>query len=210
MFETLGEQLLATQIEWPPNQDRFFIPISELNQLMSELNVTQELLNIYSYVDDSLVRFICLEARKVFAILLCVSKPQSIRDFCNERLGDEDLPFTRFEMDGRVQLGRKDHIACIREYHGSCAIHAMDSWSQKAIIDFCRDQWVFEAPVFKSIGGGKIPHHHLADNCILPFIEDHEGQQNRTKSGECSDVWTVRTHPAHLFLPMSDRVSSKL
>jgi hypothetical protein len=46
--------------------------------------------------------------------------------------------------------------------------------------------------------GGKITHHDLHENALLPFIEDHDREQ--TNAGGYSQVWRVRIHAAHQML----------
>lgn len=204
---TLGQKLQEEQIEWPPNQNKYFIPVNILKKLVTEESVKTELRTIYPSLSDkkilSYTTSICQDAKKLFAILLCGVKTNYIANFLDEGITDQDLPFVRsylpecnnFQTQHRpFNLCKKDHDKCLKHTHKHCAIRAMISWSQRDIRQMCGDQWLVQSPVFKRTPG-KIPHFELDPTVILPFVDDREGQQ--TSQGGYSDVWGVRIHPAH-------------
>jgi hypothetical protein len=62
--------------------------------------------------------------------------------------------------------------------------------------EFDRIQWVFQAPHFHK-QPDEIPHFDLDDNCVMPFVEDHEENPKFRRAGGYSELWPVRIHPAH-------------
>ena len=139
---------------------------------------------------------ICSNSRKVFAILVGIGKSKSICAFVRENIADKDLPLVRFYSEPHISTRRNGHPYTLRT-KGSPekAIEAMADWSDRDIRNFCREQWWVLAPVFD-----EMKHYELDDSCVLPFIEDHEGEHDQTKSGGYSQVWGVRIHPAHQHL----------
>ena len=70
----------------------------------------------------------------------------------------------------------------------------MESWDQWLVGQFGQTQWYTQAPIFEF--GDGIKHYELDDNCVLPWIEDHE-RRDRAAEGGFSSVWRVVIHPAH-------------
>lgn len=207
---TLAERLQGAQYEWPPGQNSYFIPVDVLDELMTYQNVKEELRQMDPKMEEQCLaryaNYICTSAKKIFAILLCGQNRCFIFSFVDEGISDKDLPFVRCSLENDCPASRpnhqfilckRDHSECKREDHRDCGIKALSSRSRDITRDFCRDQWLVQAPVFEKSSTGEIPHHDLDNNVILPFIEDREAQESQTKSGGYSHVWGVRIHSAH-------------
>jgi hypothetical protein len=209
MSPDLADRLQDAQIEWPPGQNSYFIPVDRLYDLVSEREVKRELRKIHPSLDElrilSYTSSICRTSRKLFALLICCKKGSYICEFLDEGITDQDLPFLRayrkadsghYTQAQEFDLCTKDHIHCQREIHRDCGIKPMISWTQREVRILCRDQWLVLAPLFRKTSG-KIPHVDLDENTILPFIEDQELRQDSRKGGGYSHVWGVRIHSAH-------------
>jgi hypothetical protein len=210
MARTLRDRLDERQIEWPPGQNKYFIPVDALDSLITYENVKNELrrLDLSKGEQDlsSYTDFICSKAKKIFTVLLYVDKVESLFKLIHDDICDDDLPFTRcykysttgfLASNSRFTLCKRSRKCHQRANHQDCGIREITSWPQRDISAFCRDQWLVQAPVFQKLEDASIPHYDLNDNVILPFIEDYELQKDQTVSSGYSHVWGVRIHPAH-------------
>ena len=207
MAKALRDTLFNFRVEWPPGQNRYFIPIDALDSLITYDNVKEELRGLdQSKREHDYAKIICNSAKKIFAVLCDVDQVKSIFRLIDDGICDEDLPFARcykfstagfVASSGSFTLCRRNHKCHQRANHQDCGIQEIKNWSQHTISAFCRDQWLVQAPVFQRLEDGSIPHYDLNDNAILPFIEDHELQLNQKVSSGYSHVWGVRIHPAH-------------
>ncbi|KAF4635972.1 hypothetical protein G7Y89_g2100 [Cudoniella acicularis] len=208
MATTLGEKLEDARCEWVEGSNQWFVPISDINDLVTEENVAEALVDIYDGLTvaqvNSYSSLVCSTSKKLFTLLFCSSKRKYIRNFLDDGISDVDLPFVRCPRERGVGPQRSNrgfdlciaaHKNCDKASHRDCGINAMASWSKKDITDLCRDQWIVLAPIFDEIPNGDVPHHVLDSNTVMPFIEDQQGV--RDKSGGYSHVWGVRIHPAH-------------
>ncbi|KAF4626883.1 hypothetical protein G7Y89_g11273 [Cudoniella acicularis] len=196
--QTLEEQLLDAQIEWPENGNQWFIPANAIKELLNPESITIELRrNIeFSRVGplSQLAKTISEKAPKLFAILVRRGRSKYIWNFLNEKIDDSHLPFVRADdiLEG-AKTGRFKLCSCHRPRQ---PLKTMETWNRQDIIDFGRDQWVMLAPVFEE--SKEVKHYNLDANCVMPFIEDQE--RTSQASGGFSSVWGVRIHPAHQFL----------
>lgn len=205
------------QNESTSEENKFFIPIDILNSLLTQDAIEKELQtygitrgrkDLSSYVKD-----IHTKAKKIFAVLLCRSKGDSIFSFIDEGIGDKDLPLRRCEPRNAVSLGANNHALRLCIYgHQGCGLRSTSvesGWSRQDVRDFCRDQWLVLAPVFQQHQDGPIPHFELEDNVILPFIEEDKCQ---ISSGGYGRVWKVKIHVAHqkLYTSNSLNVSNRI
>jgi serine/threonine protein kinase len=229
MAKALQDRLYSSRIEWPLGQNKYFIPVDDLDSLITYENVKNELRRLGQSKREqdlsSYANIICSNAKKIFAVLLYVDRIEPIFRLIDDGICDEELPFTRcyksstadvMASAGPFTLCRRSRKCHRRANHRDCGIREITNWSQRAIGDFCRDQWLAQAPVFQKLEDGSIPHYDLNDNVILPFIEDHELQSNQKVSSGYSHVWAVKIHPAHQNLyylaqaPVSIYLSSSL
>ncbi|KUJ09273.1 kinase-like protein [Mollisia scopiformis] len=194
---TLEDQLWDCRIEWPPQQNTYFVPIDEMKRLVTLSSITMELQRRGTIPDrlnqSDAVEFtqrILATALRLFAILTVIGKSDAILDFLEEGLGDDDLPFVRVDLQfggSNMSLGSRLRP----EIRMKCILR----WTRMEISNFLRDQWWMLAPVFKS-PGGRVRHYMLDDFFILPYIQD-EQHSGRALSGGYSSVWLVKIHPAH-------------
>ncbi|KAH8817014.1 putative cyclin-dependent kinase 2 [Xylogone sp. PMI_703] len=207
-MDKLVEELRNAKKEWPPNGNKYFIPIDVLDRLVSKSEIESVLKarppppshpgSISDYADK-----IYHLAKKIFAILLMMSKERNIYSLIEEGITDDDLPFTRVylednrspqEQDRRFYLGKKSHSSCQNANHDNCRIRAMVDWKEHDVRVFCGDQWIVQAPVFEG-PNGTVQHYPLDENTILPFISDNEKELDT--NGGYSHVWKVMIHAAH-------------
>jgi hypothetical protein len=198
----LRSKLQKAQFEWPPGTLTYFLPVNMLTELVTELNVREELLFMVPEINkkqlDHYAKWICSDSKKLFAILLCEfgSNATVICSLLNE-ITDKDLPFTRILLgDNTEHPGRKNHAKCHRTNHRSCGIPILSDWHQMDILKLCKGQWLALAPVFQS-SSGEIPQLDLHRNTLLPFTEDQELNPISVRGGGYGEVWAVRIHPGH-------------
>jgi hypothetical protein len=216
---SLRQRLQEVQVESPEGGNRYFIPINELQKLVRRDYVEAELRSMYPLNEEEVSaysEYICDKAKNLFTVLLCGSSTiirESILDFVDDAISDDDLPFGRgyspttepFNTYRRpFGLCRRNHLRCHLSDHRACGIKALSTWPQPEISHLCRDQWLVLAPVFRRILGD-IPYLELDDNIVLPFIEDQEGSPNLIQRGGYSEVWGVRIHSAHQDLLQKSR-----
>lgn len=153
--------------------NRYFIPITELERLITFDSVSYELQSYYPQaaagLNAKIADVIIRNGRTVFAILVLIREGPAVVDLLEE-ITDLDLPISR----ARCKI-----------------LRTFSQWTAKAVEDFDRDQWSFISPIFDQVG----LHYELNDHVVLPFIEDNE--RHGLISGGYSQVWSVRIHPAH-------------
>jgi hypothetical protein len=137
MSNSLRDELLLARIEWPEGENRYFIPINNLNSLVTEDSVKGELRSIYpSLGPQELLSYsltVCKNSKKIFALLVYNGKTKYICDFLNDGISDSNLPFVRSD-ESRVSsqqlmirpydLCTADHSKCLEKSHEACGIRA--------------------------------------------------------------------------------------
>jgi len=206
---TLAEALGNARMESPAEQGIFWIPNNELERMITPEATKAELQRTLVYENprdcEKTASSIVHQAKKLFAILVLLDRPAFIQTFLDEGITDEDLPLSRIETTNNVHGSLSFNYSHIRTCSG-LPVNALRIWESHAIEEFLRVQWMFLAPVFNF--GEEIKHYDLADNCVLPFIEDEE--RTNAKFGGYSHVWGVRIHPAHQNLYRSTSSVSHL
>jgi len=121
-----------------------------------------------------LVDFVRGKANKVFAITV-------ISGIEGDDLGKAMLQF--------MEIGFTNKSLPLKEEHLKDFPFLAYPWSKTRIFKFCREQWIFLAPVFsqQNFMVNLRPEH------ILPFIEKSEV----VKEGAFGQVYMVDIHPAH-------------
>ncbi|KAH8651811.1 kinase-like domain-containing protein [Tricladium varicosporioides] len=201
-LETLQDQLLNAQIEWPEGENKYFIPVDAIRKLVTVHSILVELRRFETDISEPgrLVRlsgFILATAPRLFAILVYIGETRSVWKFLKDGLDDTDLPLIRSAKSSQEEPSNQFTL-CTSTYPNR-SIASMETWSKKQIIAFDRDQWVMLAPVFKAPKEGKkLRHYNLDKNQVMPFIEDLE--LTNQAAGGFGSVWGVRIHPAHQFL----------
>jgi len=79
-----------------------------------------------------------------------------------------------------------------KSFHEALAVFSQGEWQSQPghIFDFCRDQWMFLAPIFEE-GQNRYDFH---PSTIFPF-EVKDGEQ---KGGGFSKISKIQIHPAHM------------
>ena len=191
MATTLQDQLEHALVRWPRGNEQFFLPIDVQDRLLTASYIATEFDRLFEGLSpaeqQSYVSRICGSARKLFAILLVIDKGESIIAFLSDGVTDYDLPLVKHPTraaNSCYTLRAKRRI--------DSPIQAIERWAWRSVRHFYREQWGLKAPAFDTT----CEHYELEDDCVLPFIEDKEGNIGNL-SGGYSDVWGVRIHPAH-------------
>lgn len=202
---TLQGQLELALVQWPRGNEQFFLPVDTQDRLLTAEYIAAEFERLFPNLApgerSNYVSRICGSVRKLFAILLGIDKGESITDFLADGITDKDLPLVKYPArtaNSCYTLRTKRRI--------DSPIPAIEKWAWRYVRHFYREQWWLKAPVFDTLG----KHYELEDDCVLPFVEDKEGNIKNISSGGYSDVWGVRIHPAHqkVFKSTNPKVSA--
>jgi len=157
-----------------------FIPVDVMNNFITKDSIKAELgrtsgfwLNWSSYLADKVVKN---NAKRIFAILLYIKEPWSIKKLLNDGFTDRDLPF-------------------VKNRNGLCFAHDTkkifippEDWEDQTLDDFLIKQWIVLAPIF-SISGKHLILNRL---CPLPFSEEDEGNHSGSNV-----VYKIEVHRSH-------------
>lgn len=186
--DSLGDQLRWARIEYPRHSYSFFIPICQLDSIITTSNVESEIQRGNSYSDPAGFKHIaeetCRIARKVFAVLACMGRGFEIEIFLRDGVSDEDLPVRGIKNEnGGYELRRRS----------GAPIETFESWNDHDKEEFDRTQWWMLSPVFCDK-----EHYELEESTILPFIPFETGGEIEKKSlGGFSEVYAARIHRSH-------------
>lgn len=174
--------------------DRYFIPLCAQDSLINEESIKKELLSCGLQIDSSVMNDTTLkrienDARRLFGILVCIGKAKDIQNFLNEDVLDADLPL-RSEHDGKRSLsGRSGPIRAIQE------------WEPADFVRFDDAQYQMTAPKFK-LGD----YLELDTKRVVPLLNlkcepnarfQILGGDSFNISGGYSEVFGARIHPSH-------------
>jgi hypothetical protein len=192
---TLRDDLCDARIEWPQNQNTYFIAVEDLRRLINIDSISAELARCNTEFANherrqKIMEKISQVAWKLFAILVYIEQGHRIMDFLDENIDDTDLPFVRSD-ESSTSVSFK---LCSKK-SPSQPIKCMSLWTRKLVNDFGRDQWCMLAPIFEYTD--EIEHYELDANCVLPYTEDFERRGRSINEGGYSTVWKVAIHPAH-------------
>jgi len=192
---TLRDDLCDARIEWPRNNNKYFIAVEDLRRLITVDSISAELARCNADFANHERRQKIMEeisqiAWKLFAILVYVGQGHRIMDFLDENIDDTDLPFVRSD-----ETSTSVNFKLCSKKKSSQPIKCMLLWNMHLVNDFGRDQWCMLAPIFEYTD--EIEHYELNDNCVLPWIEDFERSGRAINEGGYSTVWKVAIHPAH-------------
>lgn len=190
----LREALGKARRERPPRRLTFFYPADQIDRLITQDSVALELKRhpLGDQDDEHLqatAQHIATFAPRLFIVLVSQRLERHIYALIDEGIDDTHLPFSRLNGDndsGRLTLcsGKQaEHI-----------VQCMVGWDDYDVERFAMAQWEVLAPVFEF--GHEIKHQDFDDNCILPWIEDHE-HSDHTAHGGYGCVWKIKIHPAH-------------
>lgn len=141
-----------------------FLPESCLNALFNESAVkatlNQPTLNLRNDVTD-LARFVCNDAKKLFAALVWQEVEDLIDDFFDMNFGDDKLPVSCDFKNQQFSFGPTGR---------SLKTHPFTKgyWKRRHLDDFCHGyQWLFQSPVFEE---HKF-RYSFAKQIRLPFVD---------------------------------------
>ena len=190
--------------EWPPDENKYFLPRSIIDALIDKDSVQETLrteMSKNSVQDIRRYTSCVLRSSKIlFTIFLCMSDLDMsvLGNLLDEGIRDRHLPFSRvpkpiFSASNHngYRLGKVDHENCSRGDHKDCDIKSLSDLDQPAIRQFCERQWLALAPIFE-LSSSAVRHYNFAPGTIMPFLEGEA-----LRSGGFGEVWKVRIHPAH-------------
>ena len=126
--------------------------------------------------------------RKVFATLLLIDRPGTIRKFIDEGVCDADLPLRKLEAPGK---NAKTFSLCRKGAPG-VSLSCFEGWKRTTLVQFERYQWKLLAPFFSRGEEDKAKHYNFQDEVILPFT-----YQKHIHGGVHGEVFKVQIHPEH-------------
>lgn len=213
--DRLGERMRRKDYTKSP-----FFPVNSILDIVTERTVARELrkrLPVEIYDSEAVSDFahqICAETpyedfdetgakririrsfRKIFVILVMLSKTNTILKFLHHDVNDSDLPLkAHYAPTGALvaALSRKrspNHpLKCFNE-----------GWSMWEMNQFHEMQWQTLAPFFaKSNNHKKVRHYPLESKVILPFICDGPDDNSDVYevSGGGGRVFKTKIHPDH-------------
>ena len=183
--------VLKSQFDSTP---RKFVPEGKLDHVINRNSILAQMdVERPSIEDESLVKFILEEAKKIFAISISIGLDETqlkkamllckAKGFNDRRL----LVSNTASVDG-LQLPQ---ILASLEASGSTGRRI---WTGKRIGDFCDEQWKFQAAVFSTANS----NHDLPPYSILPFTVKHAFDK-----GSFGQVNKIKIHPAHFVDPLN-------
>jgi hypothetical protein len=186
------------------DQEQLFLPLDELDRIVTRDRVRRELqrLNLIRpdqldwYADQiwetkSISSSTRTTRRRIFAILALLDKVEAISDFIQHDLYDIDLPLT-------LDKGPLRGLSYKRKKGSLRPITFCQTWRPCDRDCFHMYQWQLLAPYFELSTKDKpqVSEYQLDKNIILPFIETEEKTASSRRGG-FGDVWRVKIHQAH-------------
>lgn len=212
----LVNQLFQSQIESPPGSNNHFLPCDILEGRLLRRFTVRMFLVAQGIPEGEELKFyaktISTQCKRLLALLIIGAfKPiaQRLIEFVKRGITDIDLPFHRYPLGNR-----QSYMLCSERHMKSgahpCAVEAMKDWEIQEIKEFCRLQWVVQAPLFqkKDRIDGSARHYEFDQSVVLPFIETYEYESSYSHQGGYSQVWPVRMAPGHqdIYLPADLKV----
>jgi hypothetical protein len=152
-----------------------YYPLDIIDNVLTKDNIKIELerkdrncMKFRGLLADKVVK---LNAKNLFAVLLCCSKAGDIEDLLKHGFTDNDLPLISNETssgstDGDSQTLTDDIDVQLRSAKNLAKIwRPPENWDPRDVDDFLKKQWMFLAPVFNTSGDHMKVHH----KCPLPF-----------------------------------------
>lgn len=186
------------------HEDRFFIPIDQLENLITPENILVTLTQFHIGEEgdrDSLIHdiwdrptspsSIITTRRKIFATLILSEKVETIQDFIKEDIHDNDLPIT-FNEDEEADVAVCKGGKVVR-------LFKPERWSGASRDNFDRYQWWLLSPYFHMSfrQSSKPLRYSLPNRTVLPYIESSTPEEQIYVKGGQSIVRKVRFHPEH-------------
>ncbi|KAJ4367807.1 hypothetical protein N0V86_009643 [Didymella sp. IMI 355093] len=192
-------------VETAENSDVEFMPINELNRLISWENVERELEHEHILNKTLVASKICEgqpPLKRIFAILCMLKLARLIERFIDDGVTDRDLPFV-FQGKQREPVYKKKRERASFEVTSSIRLFEDRLWTRSLRKEFSKVQWHFLAPYIPlSLRPGQESRHlTLQPSIIMPFVEDvtnvTDEIASRIRLGGTSQVRRIRIHPAH-------------
>ncbi|SCV57495.1 uncharacterized protein FFB14_15171 [Fusarium fujikuroi] len=207
-IESLEQQLRGAICQHAHKESKGFLPLDKLNEIVIEDSVSvalRECMPNLSHDDAQFhAKMICPRSqrnhrepsfRRIFAILTIIQQPQEVFAFMENNITDLDLPLVkvRGEHKGRYELRRK--------FQPNRPLEGLDKWSPFLIDSFEGCQWMMMSPFFSWENKRAVRTYFLADQTILPFIEDSsrdvDMEDDEDFQGGHGSIFKVKIHPAH-------------
>ncbi|KAG0646653.1 Calcium calmodulin-dependent kinase I [Hyphodiscus hymeniophilus] len=174
-YQQLDDGLITCPL-W--NQE--FLPLSEVEEKITRDNIRAQLPWSTLLINRGLSDKIFQCAKKVFAILVLMGEPGTVRDVVEDGLTDEHLPLSRKGgTDGNVLESMQPEPRTFKSFA---------TWPSKKVKEFLEKQWHLQAPVLDMTG----KHIVLDRKCALPFLAVHE-----IYTTILIRVYKGTLHPAH-------------
>ncbi|KAF5722005.1 kinase-like (PK-like) [Fusarium mundagurra] len=207
-IESLEQQLRGAICQHAHKESKGFLPLDKLNEIVIEDSVSVALRECIPHLSHDDAQFhataICPRSqrnlrepsfRRIFAILTLIQQPQEVFAFMENNITDLDLPLVkvRGEHKGRYELRRK--------FQPNRPLEGLDKWSPFLIDSFEGCQWMMMSPFFSWENKRAVRTYFLADQTILPFIEDSsrdvDMEDDEDFQGGHGSIFKVKIHPAH-------------
>jgi hypothetical protein len=161
------------------NKFRHYVPITRFNTIITKDSIKGELARKNKLFTGCLAdRVVKKNARKLFAILVYISKPGTIKALLDAGFTDDDLPCQDQENEYLLRSSREP----------SKEFDPPEDWEPSTIDSFLERQWQLLAPVLDVSGG----HLNFHDKTPLPF-----SKAETIRRVERSVVWKATIHPDH-------------
>ncbi|RKL25999.1 hypothetical protein BFJ72_g13890 [Fusarium proliferatum] len=143
---------------------------------------------------------ICQHAHKESKGFLPLDKlneiqPQEVFVFMENNITDLDLPLVK------VRGEHKDRYELRRKFQPTRPLEGLDKWSPFLIDSFEGCQWMMMSPFCSWENKRAVRTYFLADQTILPFIEDAsrdvDMEDDEDFQGGHGSIFKVKIHPAH-------------
>ncbi|KAI6762335.1 hypothetical protein HG531_002888 [Fusarium graminearum] len=124
-----------------------------------------------------------------------IQQPQEVFALMENKITDHDLPLIKVpgEKKGRHELRRK--------FQPHRPLECLHKWSPFLIDSFEGCQWMMMSPFFSWEDKRAVRTYYLADQTILPFIEDSsrdvDMEDDEDFQGGHGSIFKVKIHPAH-------------
>ncbi|KAF2030943.1 kinase-like protein, partial [Setomelanomma holmii] len=211
----LETELRNGRVESAERKDLEFLPIDQLERIMTYESIYQELQRAGLEREQlhessaSLCRRRELSRQRIFAVLCMLQMPALIVEFEQEGIFDSDLPFI-FKKDAVY----REIVADSKRARKKILSFQSTSWQPLHLESFERYQYQVAAPIFKLswLADEKVLHFALKERLVLPFMHAEDtspyGNLGTTvrREGGTSIVRRVKIHKAHFNASPDTRI----
>jgi hypothetical protein len=129
--------------------------------------------------------------RNIFAILVMIGKPSTIRGFLEAGVNDADLPLVKHEHGQK-----RNFFELRRKGDKTQPLECFRGWKRLDIKNFEEWQWITLAPFFARGERKDVKHYQLPGQAPLPFTFDSRKHSEEVLGG-FSRVFKTDIHPDH-------------